>query len=119
MLSEFGGEIGIVGDRISGVVGSVCSFITQVFVAIDHGLVGFAGFIQVGGTAVGEFIYVVPPRRGEGIARELFNCAEGEARRIGCTKFIICAARERSDAYRKYGYRDKYVVLEKEMGHES
>jgi putative acetyltransferase len=75
----------------------------------DGRAVATAGFLRLDGTrAELKRMYVDPPARGRGLASDLLDRLEAEARSIGCTELVLetgPAQREALALYRASGYR--------------
>ena len=59
------------------------------------------------------YMYTADEYRGQGIASEIMNKLEGEARRRGLTKLVLHASKMGRIAYARNGFEETDLVMEK------
>jgi hypothetical protein len=103
------------GSEQKGLIDRIRTGETQGVIAENGSICGIVGYSPQGSIAAGEFLYVVPEKRGV-IGGRLFNLAATQAREEqGCRRVIIIAGLKNSGRYKRRGYSTKYEVLEKEL----
>jgi len=114
LILGFCKETGATEAERDGLIDRIRTGTIRGVIAENGSICGIAGYSPQGGIAVGEFVYVVPEKRGI-LGGALFNRACKQAKEEQNCKMVILASTKNSGRYKRRGYSTKYEVLEKEL----
>jgi len=81
----------------------------------ETGIVGVGGYYVIGAKAIFDFMYVVSEYRNMSIAGRIHRIGLKHAKERGIGKAVVFVNPDRTHLYKKIGYKEVFIVLEKEI----